>query len=217
MKSPLVANEVEVVTGDQLEWQSSPSEGVLRKRLRHLGGIESGMVTSLVRYRPGSHFPRHYHPDGEEIFVLEGVFSDEHGDYPAGSYLLNPHGSSHRPFSQSGCMLLVKLRQYVGEGRQQLAIDTSQMDWQILNIPGLSRKQLYRQTGFAERISLMQLKPGTQLHDFTHPQGAEIFVIEGEVQDGEQTYGPETLVRLPAGHTHSPASASGCVIYLKQG
>ncbi|SHH25747.1 cupin domain-containing protein [Ferrimonas marina] len=217
MNEQLNSLGVEVVEAALMEWQNSPAEGVLRKRLRHLGPAESGMVTSLVRYRPGSHFARHYHPEGEEILVLEGVFSDEHGDYPAGSYLLNPDGSGHRPFSEPGCLLLVKLRQYAGARRQQVAIDTGTLAWQSLNMPGVSRKLLYRQTGFPERISLVQLKPGTVVTDFHHPLGAEMFVVEGEVQDGERQYGPETFVRFPAGHLHSPASASGCVLYLKEG
>ena len=95
-----------------MTWQPSPSGTVWRKRLHLVGGAESGQVTSVVRYEPGSSFPAHDHPDGEEILVLEGVFSDEHGDWPAGTYLLNPEGFRHAPFSREGCRLFVKLRQY---------------------------------------------------------------------------------------------------------
>jgi len=47
--------------------------------------------------------------------VLEGVFSDEHGDYGAGMYVRNPVGSKHTPFSKDGCAILVKLWQYPAE------------------------------------------------------------------------------------------------------
>ena len=80
-----------------MEGQPSPSGAVLRKRLHLVGPPESGQVTSVVRYQPGATFPEHGHPEGEEILVLDGTFSDEHGDWPAGTYLLNPEGFHHAP------------------------------------------------------------------------------------------------------------------------
>ncbi|MBC6439248.1 MAG: cupin domain-containing protein [Rhodospirillales bacterium] len=97
-----------------MDWEPSPSPTVWRKRLDRVGPPESGRVTSVVRYDPGSRFHAHPHPDGEEILVLEGIFSDQTGDYPAGSYLLNPEGFEHGPYSEEGCRLFVKLRQYPG-------------------------------------------------------------------------------------------------------
>lgn len=92
------------------EWIASPSPGVFRKMLDR-DGEEVARATSLVLYHPDSHFPRHTHGGGEEFLVLEGVFSDEHADYPAGTYVRNPIGSSHEPFVKPGCVILVKLRQ----------------------------------------------------------------------------------------------------------
>ena len=52
----------------------------------------------------------HVHPGGEEILVLEGVFYDEHGDYPAGSWLRNPRYSEHTPFTgKEGALIYVKV------------------------------------------------------------------------------------------------------------
>ena len=77
----------------EMTWQPSPGGGVERQRLHLVGEPESGQVTSLVRYAPGASFPAHNHPEGEEILVLDGIFSDENGDWPAGSLLLNPRDS----------------------------------------------------------------------------------------------------------------------------
>ena len=96
----------------RMPWTEIPSGSVWRKRVHLVGRPESGQVTSIVRYVTDSNFPTHDHPEGEEILVLEGVFSDEHGDWPAGTYLLNPEGFRHTPFSKPGCELLVKLRQF---------------------------------------------------------------------------------------------------------
>ena len=113
----------------QLAWTSSPSGTVWRKRVHLVGPPESGQVTSIVRYEPQSSFPSHDHPQGEEILVLDGVFSDEHGDWPAGTYLLNPEGFRHAPFSEAGCLLFVKLRQFPGRDRRHVVVDTITLEW----------------------------------------------------------------------------------------
>ena len=107
-----------------LPWAPSPMEGVERRLLDRRGG-EVARATSIVRYAPGRCFERHSHPGGEEILVLEGTFSDEMGDYPAGTYLRNPSGSGHAPFSDQGCTLLVKLMQMHPADQQRLVIDTA--------------------------------------------------------------------------------------------
>lgn len=118
-----------IIRTNGMEWRPSPARGVWRKRLELVGEAEAGRVTSIVRFDPGARFPDHGHPGGEEIFVMEGVFSDETGDYPAGSYLLNPEGTSHTPWSARGCTLFVKLRQYPGTGRTGTVIDTRSAEW----------------------------------------------------------------------------------------
>ena len=113
-----------VLRPDERTWQASPLPGVMRQMLDRVGD-EVARATSVVRYAPGSHFAPHTHGGGEEILVLEGVFSDEHGDYPAGTYLRNPSGSGHAPFSDQGCTLLVKLMQMHPADQQRLVIDTA--------------------------------------------------------------------------------------------
>ncbi len=120
----------EVVETGAMEWSQSPSPSVWRKRLHLVGGAESGQVTSVVRYDPGSRFPVHDHPEGEEILVLEGIFSDQRGDHGPGSYLLNPEGHRHAPWSEPGCVIFVKLRQYAGDGREYVKVHTHAEPWQ---------------------------------------------------------------------------------------
>ncbi len=80
----------------------------VERRLLDRRGAELARATSIVRYAPGSRFERHSHGGGEEILVLEGIFQDDHGTYPAGSWLGNPPGSIHRPWSEPGCTIWVK-------------------------------------------------------------------------------------------------------------
>src|SRR5207247_5426935 len=106
------------------------------------------------RYGPRSRFPAHDHPQGEEILVLEGVFSDEHGDWPAGTFLLNPEGFRHAPFSEPGCVLFVKLRQFPGRERSHIVIDTHKLAWEPSPIPAVAYKTLYQQAGFSDLMRL---------------------------------------------------------------
>jgi hypothetical protein len=90
-------------------------------------GDEVARATSIVRYAVGSAFSPHTHGGGEEFLVLEGVFQDEHGDYPVGSYVRNPPQSRHTPRSDPGCVLFVKLHQFDPNDRQHVRLDTGRV------------------------------------------------------------------------------------------
>jgi anti-sigma factor ChrR (cupin superfamily) len=199
----------------RMEWMSSPSGSVWRKRVHLVGPPESGQVTSVVRYEPKSRFPAHDHPEGEEILVLDGVFSDEHGDWPAGTYLLNPEGFRHAPFSEPGCLLFVKLRQFPGWERQHLVIDVKKLAWQPSSIPGVTQKPLYQQAGFYDSMRLERWDSQTDWGVITYERGAELFVLEGEFADEAGTYTAGCWMRLPVGSEHHPRSAGGCALYIK--
>lgn len=200
---------------EDMEWVESPSSGVWRKRLELVGGTETGRVTSVVRYDPGSSFPAHDHPGGEEILVLDGVFSDEHGDYPTGSYMLNPEGFRHTPFSREGCVIFVKLRQYAGNDRRHVNMPTKDVPWAAGAVPGLSMIDLYSQADHPEHIFLARLAPDTMISHHDHPAGEEAFVIEGEAEDEFGRYKKGSWLRLPPGSGHSVYSKTGATIYVK--
>jgi anti-sigma factor ChrR (cupin superfamily) len=201
----------------RMDWTASPSSTVARKRVHLVGPAEKGQVTSVVRYDAGSTFHAHDHPDGEEIFVLEGVFSDERGDWPAGTYLLNPEGFRHAPFSRPGCVLFVKLRQFPGRDRRAVAVATPVLPWQPGTSPGVEVKPLYSQTGFTDSTRLERWAASTKLGRVDYPAGAELFVLDGELEDETGRFGAGTWLRFPVGSRHSPATIAGCVLYIKEG
>jgi len=202
----------------RMPWTPSPSGTVWRKRVHLVGPPESGQVTSVVRYEPSSTFHAHDHPDGEEILVLEGVFSDEHGDWPAGTYLVNPEGFRHAPFSKPGCTLFVKLRQLPGRARRHVALDTNALAWAPSARPGVATKLLYAQEGFRDVARLERLAPGADAGVVAYPEGAELFVLDGAFADETGEHGRGTWLRFPVGSTHQPrASAAGCTLYVKTG
>ena len=119
---------------DEARWVRSPAAGIDRRMLES-DGDERGRVTSVVRYRPGSRLPYCEHAQGEEILVLDGDFADERGEYPAGTYLRNPPGSGHAPWSEGGCVLFVKLGQFHLGDRESIVTDVRGAEW----FPGLHR------------------------------------------------------------------------------
>ena len=205
-----------VVPTEPMPWSASPSGTVWRKRLHLVGPAESGQVTSVVRYQEHSQFPPHDHPDGEEILVLAGVFSDEHGDWPAGSYLLNPEGFRHAPYSRHGCLLFVKLRQYPGADRSHVAVDTHTMSWEPSGV-GRQRKILYAQPGYQDSTRLEKWSANSPLGESVYPHGAELFVLDGSFEDEHGHYGPHTWMRLPMRFAHRPKTREGCELYVKEG
>jgi anti-sigma factor ChrR (cupin superfamily) len=198
--------------------------GVWRKRLEDSGlnsagasrtpSSESARVTSIVRYDAGSKFPLHPHPEGEEILVLEGVFSDEHGRYPAGTFLLHAEGFSHAPFSTEGCLLFVKLRQAPGE-RGTVRVDSQREAWQPAGIAGVQRLPLYADPRFPERKHLTRVGPGVRVGPLSFPEGEEILVLEGEFSDEHGSYRRHSWLRFPPGGVHTLRTERGCTLYVQ--
>lgn len=210
------ANFDERVVIDTLKsnWISSPTAGVERNMLDRLGA-EDARATSIVRYAAGSTFTPHEHPLGEEFLVLSGVFSDEHGSYPAGSYVRNPPGSSHTAYSESGCELFVKVRQFNAADTERIIIDTKSAAFRQGLVPGLRVLPLH-EFG-TEHVALVRWAPGTKFQPHTHWGGEEIFVLEGVFSDEHGDYPAGTWIRSPHMSVHNPYSDPGCLIYVKVG
>ena len=177
---------------------------------------EVARAPSIVRYAPGAGYSSHTHDGGEEILVLEGVFSDEHGDYPPGTYLRNPPGSSHQPFTRDGCTLLVKLWQFSADDHQLLKIDTQHAQWHPGLVPGLSVLPLHEHDGVS--TALVRWAPHTQFNAHVHVGGEEILVLEGLFCDEFGEYPAGTWLRNPRYSRHASFTlAEGALIYVKVG
>lgn len=204
----------EVVDTTALPELDSPSPGVTRRMLDRIGD-EVARATSIVRYAAGSSFPEHRHDLGEEFLVLEGVFADEFGSYPAGTYVRNPPGSAHSPRTVDGCVLLVKLRQMDLADQTRVVIDTRAAPWRQGLIAGLKVLPL---GGFgSESTALVRWAPGTVFQAHQHHGGEEILVLDGVFEDQFGRYPAGTWIRSPHGSRHAPFSHEGALIWVKVG
>lgn len=202
-----------VVHAAQQDWQASPMPGVARRML-HRVGDEVAQATSLVRYAPGSHFSAHTHTGGEEFLVLEGVFQDEHGDYPAGTYIRNPPTTRHTPSSAQGCTIFVKLWQFDPQDRTRVIVQTDKMarihDAQR---PGVQVSPLYR-----DALEDVRLEEWAPQHSITLdlPHGGEFLVLQGGFTEGVETFATDSWLRLPSGsRLHAQTGAQGAKLWVK--
>ena len=203
-----------VIRPDDSPWQASPSPGVTRRLLDRVGD-EAARATSLVRYAPGSVFPEHAHPDGEEILVLDGTFSDERGDHGPGTYLRNPDGSRHAPRSEGGCTLFVKLRQFQQGDDEAVRIDTLSGEWRPGLVPGLRVMPLH--SFGTQHTALVDWAPGTVFQPHTHWGGEEILVLSGQFEDEHGVYPAGSWLRSPHLSRHAPHAPQGARILVKTG
>lgn len=203
-----------VVHGAALPWQPSPMPGVERRMLDRVGD-EVARATTIVRYAPHSQFSPHTHGGGEEFLVLEGVFQDEQGDYPVGTYVRNPPISHHTPSSASGCTILVKLWQFDPNDRTQITIHTMQQPYRAdLTRLGVSIMPLFADD--RETVQLERWAAHVSI-DLLAPSGLEIFVIQGSFSESGEVFQPYSWLRLPPdSRLLAQSGPQGCHIWLKQ-
>lgn len=208
-------DEGAVVRPDDYEWSQSPANGVERMMLDRIGG-EVARATTIVRFAPDTSFDAHEHGGGEEFLVLHGVFSDEHQDYPAGTYVRNPIGTSHTPhIGESGATILVKLHQFAPDDAAHFHVDTNEIAFAPGASEGVTEALLHEHA--TERVRMVRFEPGVQLPTHAHTGGEELFVLQGSFSDEAGHYPAGTWVRNPDGTSHAPRSDEGCLLWIKTG
>lgn len=200
---------------DQIEWLPSPMVGVDRRMLDRIGN-EVARATSIVRYAPNSKFSSHIHSGGEEFLVLDGIFQDEHGDYPAGSYIRNFPTSSHTPGSDQGCIIFVKLWQFDLEDRTPVKIDMNKIH-SITSIerPAVDITPLYQDTRETVQMEIWQPNANIQID---LPDGGEFLVLDGSFTDGDDTLIKHSWMRVPIdGKLNATSGPKGARLWVKMG
>jgi anti-sigma factor ChrR (cupin superfamily) len=205
-----------VLDTHRMPWIASPLPGVERRMLDRVGD-EVARATSIVRYAPASRFSEHVHDEGEEFIVLAGVFSDEHGDYPAGTYLRNPPATRHSPYSTAGCTIFVKLRQFDRDDLVPVRCDLRSGVYTDELAPGVWVMHLHR---FGDEcVRALQFAAGSKLSEqaLTRRGGEELLVIDGGISDRHGHYGAGFWQRNPTATGDERYSEHGALIYIKTG
>jgi anti-sigma factor ChrR (cupin superfamily) len=204
-----------VVHAATLPWIPSPMAGVDRRMLDRIGA-EVARATSIVRYAPDSHFSPHTHGGGEEFLVLDGVFQDEHGDYPPGSYVRNPPTTRHTPGSVPGCTIFVKLWQFDADDRTEVRIDTGKRKFAPApGRAGVETLPLFHDDHEDVRLERWTADASIALE---LPGGIEVLVLDGGFEEGGEHFAPQSWLRLPAGaRLTAKAGPAGARAWIKSG
>jgi anti-sigma factor ChrR (cupin superfamily) len=201
-----------VIESSQMDWTPSPMPGVDRRMLDRIGG-EVARATSIVRYAAGSAFSQHTHTGGEEFIVLGGVFQDEHGDFPEGTYVRNPPTTAHTPKSDAGCTIFVKLWQFDMADRTQFR--KTMAEELHVSVDGVATAVLHRDD--REVVTYCQLQAGAVVTN-TDAGGIEMLVIAGSVTESGETLTKGAWLRLPDGQAlQAVAGAQGAKLWMKIG
>ena len=204
-----------IVHAAEQPWVPSPAAGVNRRMLDRIGD-EIARATTIVRFDAGSIFDPHTHGGGEEFLVLEGVFQDEHGDYPAGTYIRNPPTSRHTPRSDDGCTILVKLWQFDPEDRTFVVQDGRHVEaFKDPSRDGVTVRPLFKDERETVRLENWKPEHTVSLGD---PGGAEFFVIQGGFEYGGEYFKSHSWLRLPPGAERQvTVGIDGAEIWVKSG
>ncbi len=201
-----------LIHSDDMPWIASPMPGVDRRMLDRIGD-EVARATSIVRYAPGSRFSAHTHTGGEEFIVLDGVFQDEHGDYPVGTYVRNPPTTSHTPGAEEGCTIFVKLWQFDPDDRTQFRREMSEGLAPVGS--GIRAATLHEDP--RETVRFLAMDAGAKLTE-TPQGGAEILIIAGSATEGGDALAKNSWLRLPDGAAlELTAGETGAQIWIKTG
>ncbi|NVO54911.1 cupin domain-containing protein [Rhodobacteraceae bacterium B1Z28] len=189
---------------DEVDWVASPAAGVERKMLDRIGD-EVARATTIVRFAPGSAFAAHTHDGGEEYLVLDGVFQDETGDFPVGSYVRNPPTSSHTPSAADGATILVKLHQFDPQDRTEVR----------RSINGDGELQLFNDA--REDVRIQNWMAG-EVVELDAPHGLEVFVVNGGFTENGEEFRTWDWLRLPPGtRSQALAGEAGVRVWTKSG
>ncbi|MGF1502158.1 MAG: cupin domain-containing protein [Paracoccaceae bacterium] len=200
---------------DEIDWLPSPMPGVDRRPLDRIGD-EIARATTIVRFAPESEFSAHTHGGGEEFIVLDGVFEDEHGAFPAGSYIRNPPTSRHTPASGPGCTIFVKLWQMDPADRTHVRLDMGKMGSVAdPERPGVTVTPLFADGREAVRLERHAAGAVTR---FRAEGGAEILVLDGTARETGDPLRAQSWVRIPdGGAVDLTAGPEGATLWIKTG
>lgn len=197
-------------------WVPSPLKGVSRKMLERDGAEFAATPTTLVNYDANSYFTNHVHTGGEEFLVLAGVFADEHGDYPVGTYKRNPVGTEHAPIVKDGCMIIVKLGQFQDGDNQDVTINTANQAFiQDENRVAVEYQVLH---DFKQETVRLERWACNSHITLDNTGGIEVLVVDGELNHQGETFKSLDWLRLPIGEALDiTTAADDCTVWIKTG
>lgn len=210
-----------VVDTNQIPWEPTGVHGLRAKVLERVADPVKGRETALFRLEPGASLPSETLAERQEIFVLEGSFSDEDGSYGQHTWIWNPPGRRQTLRSADGCVFYAKRRVpiYRDEAsRERKVIDTKSVKWLDFPHRGAEVLHLHKDPNGLETGRIGNVYTHRKLPSHDHSIGEETFVVKGCLKDEYTTYGTGVWFRMPCGKPHAPYTEDErCMMLIREG
>lgn len=207
-----------ILRPDQMVWEGTDQTGVSRIILERVNDSLLGRETSLARLAPNTELTPEVLETRMEIFVVEGAFSDGHGEYEARTFIMNPPGTTFTGATREGCVIYVKRLNGFGGGGEPVAIDTSTADWTPFGQRVAEVIHFYKDDERDVTARVGKVFPNAQLMEHDHPGGEEVLILEGSFKDQFGEGLPGTWLRYPIGLAHAPSTGDeGALVYIRDG
>jgi len=200
------------------EWEDAGQAGVSRAVLERINHRTLGRETALMRLAPGTRLAPEVLDRRLEIFVIEGTFSDGHGDYGARTFIMNPPGTTYAAASRDGCLLYTKRLDGFAGDSARIVIDLADAAWKPFGERVAEVVPFYQvgERGVAARVG--HVFPNAKIAEHDHPGGEEVLILDGVFKDQFGDGTPGTWLRYPIGLAHEPYSGDdGALIYIRDG
>lgn len=215
------ASQCVVVDTNQLSWTPAGPKGVSVKVLERVIDARKGRETALVKLEPGTALPREVLNERQEIFVLEGSYSDENGTYGQHTWVWNPPGYAQTIATGDGCVFYTKRRVPIYQDdatRPRRVIDAKTATWLEFPHRGADVLHLHKDPNGLETGRIGHVHTNRKIPSHDHSIGEETFVIEGRLSDEYASYGKGVWFRMPCGVPHAPYTGEErCKMLIREG
>ena len=210
--------QVAAMDTNGMQWEPAGQPGAWKKVLERVVDAKKGRETALVRLDAGVRLPDELLSERVETFVIEGDYSDGHGEYGAHTFIRNPEGTSQAPSTRNGCVLYVKRRVPIRSGAARFVIDAKTAQWMAFPHRGADVLHLYPNADGIETGRIGNVHPHRKIPSHDHSIGEETFVLRGCLADEYTAYTPGMWFRMPCGVPHAPfTEAAGCMMLIREG
>lgn len=187
-----------------IEWEKTEQKGIFKKIL----SLNMEEETALIKMEEHSKVNENSQINNVEIFVLEGTYINEFGEFDKGSYLHLPKEDEAFVKTTIGCTIFKKTNYSTND--QHIIIDTSTSEW----LPGQGNLEVLP---LDIQTALVKWPKNERFIPHKHWGGEEIFVLQGTFMDEHGKYPQGSWIRSPHLSEHYPYVDEETIIFVKTG
>lgn len=191
-----------LIDTNTIQWEETNN---IQKKILSIKDKEE---TSLIKLDEASILSETSKINSVEIYVLEGTYINEYGEFKEGSYLEFPEEDEAKVKSKEGFTIFRKTNHFISSGNTVVDTNTSQWHAGHGNLEVMS---------LGDRAALVKWPKGERFISHRHWGGEEIFVLSGKFIDEYGEYPKGSWIRSPHLSEHFPYVEEETIIFVKTG